>query len=182
MGLIGAVDFGYESLQYGWAGRHFGNGDRCAVFGGDLGQCGTHAFGDVVALGGAFVLAHEVDLNVGHVGAATHEVVAHETVKIERRGSAGVDLIVAHLRLGADGLGHFASDVEGLLQRGAFGRVYDDLKLRLVVEWQHLDLHATDEHEHGRADQQEGNDREECPLPQRVVHERVHHAVIHAGE
>jgi hypothetical protein len=40
----------------------------------------------------------EVDLHVGDVGAAAHEVVPHQAVEVERRRRAGVDLRALDLR------------------------------------------------------------------------------------
>jgi hypothetical protein len=83
-------------------------------------------------------------LDIGDVRSATQEVVPDETVEIERRGHAGVDLIVEDLWLGPQRGGHFARHPRGLLKRRALGEVEDDLELRLVVERQHLDLHRAD--------------------------------------
>jgi hypothetical protein len=107
--------------------------------------------------------------------------VADEAVEVEGRGGAGVDLVVAHLGLRADGGGHLEGDAGGLLQRGALGRVEDDLELRLVVEGQHLDLDAprsTSE----IAPSNSGDAAEKHPAPAGPVDQRIHDAVVEAGE
>jgi hypothetical protein len=179
---VGAVDFGDDRLQHGRAGRHLGDGDGGAVLLRHGGDERADAFGDVVALEGAFALADEVDLDVGDVGAAAQVVVADEAVEIERRGGAGVDLVVAHLGLRAEGGGHLAGDARRLLQRRALGRVDHDLELRLVVEGQHLDLDLADPDEADRREQQRDDHREERPAPGRPVEQRIHDAVVEAGE
>ena len=49
---------------------------------------------------------------------------------------------------------HFLRDAKRLLERRAFRRVQDDLKLRFVVEGQHLHLHRSDTHQAHGAQQQ----------------------------
>jgi hypothetical protein len=83
--IAGAVNLGDESLQDGRAGRHFGDGHARAVTLRDGRHSRTHALGDVVALRLALVLGDEIDLDVRHVCAAAHEVVAHQAVEIVGR-------------------------------------------------------------------------------------------------
>ena len=68
----------------------------------------------------------------------------HESVEVERRGDAGVDLVVGHFRFDADGGGDFARGLRGAFERAALGHVEDDLELALVVERQHLHLHPAE--------------------------------------
>ena len=142
--LVRPIDFRHERLQDGRAGRDFGHGDAGAVFGRDCGDARADALGDVMALGFALALGNEVDLQVGDVGAAAHEVVAHQAVEVEGGGDAGVNLVIRHLRLDAHGGGDFAGGLGGAFQRAAFGHVEDDLELALVVERQHLHLHPAE--------------------------------------
>ena len=51
---------------------------------------GTDAFGDGVTLGLAPAFADEIDLQVGDMRAAAHEVMTDQAVEIEGRGGAGV--------------------------------------------------------------------------------------------
>ena len=178
----GAVDFGDDGLEDGRAGRDLGDGDGSAVFFGDGRHARADAFRDVVALGGALVLREEVDLDVGHSGAAAQEVVADEAVEIIRRSGAGVDLVVAHLGFGADGGGDFAGGAGVLLEGGALGEVQDDLELRLVVEGEHLDLHRVDPDQAHRADRGGGDNEEEGPAPGAVREERAHEALVETRE
>ena len=145
LSLIGPVDLGHQRLKHRRAGRHLGHLDARAVGLGDPVNARAHALGDVVALGLAVALGREVDLDVGHVRAAAHEVVAHQTVEVVGRGGPDVHLVVGHLRHGADVVADLARDGGGLLQRRALGHVDDDLELALVVERQHLDHHALEQ-------------------------------------
>ena len=167
-------------MQHGRAGRHLGHGDDRAVALGDGGDNRADPLRDRVALVRALVLADEIDLQVGDIGPAAHEVVPHESVEIEGRGGAGIDLDVADLGLAANSGGHFAGNAGGLLQRGALGRVDHDLELRLVVEGQHLDLHRPEADQAYRGEQQAHNGREEDPAPAGMVEQRLHHLVIEA--
>ena len=174
----GAVDLGDDGLEDGRTGRDLGDGDGGAVALGDGGEAGAEALGDGVALVGAFALADEVDLDVGDVGAAPEEGVADETVEIKRSGGAGVDLVVADGGIGADGGGHLGGDAGGLLERGALGRVQDDLELRLVVEGEHLDRDGAEEDEGDGGEQQADDAGEERPTPAGAVEQRIHDAVV----
>ena len=96
--LVGPVDFSDERLQHRRAGRHFGHGDARTVFRGDLRDARPHAFGNVVTLRFAFAFRNQIDLHVGNVRAAAHEVMADQAVEVERRGHAGVNLVIGHFR------------------------------------------------------------------------------------
>ena len=139
--FVRPINLGDECLQHWRAGWHLGDGDTGFVAIRDGGDGRANAFGDVVALCFALVLADEVDLDVGDVGTAAHEVVAHEAVEVVGRGDTGVDLVIGHFGFGADRGGHFAGDGGGLFQRRAFRHVQDDLELALVVKGQHLHLY-----------------------------------------
>ena len=101
-----------------------------------------------------------------------------QTVEIERRRGAGVNLVVPHLRFAADGPGHFLGDAGGRFQCRALRGLEDELKLRLVVEGKHLDGHRTEQDEpHGG--QQQGDDADqEGPAPAGVVEQRTHHPMV----
>ena len=58
---------------------------------------GPHPFGDLMALGASFVLAHEIDLDVNDIASRAQEIMAHETVEIIRGRSPDVGLIIRHL-------------------------------------------------------------------------------------
>ena len=152
--LVRAVDFSHEGLEDGRTGRDFGDGDAGAVFGGDGGDARADTFGNVVALGFALAPGHEVDLQIRDMGAAAHEVMAHQAVEVERGGDAGVNLVIGHLRLDADGGGNFAGGLGGAFEGAAFGHVEDDLELALVVEGQHLHLDPAEADGGHRGEQQ----------------------------
>ena len=69
-----------------------------------------------MALELALGLADEVHLDVGDVGPAPQEVVAHQAVEVVGRGNAGVGLEVHNLGLLLDDGGQFAGDARGLLR------------------------------------------------------------------
>jgi len=143
LGLVGAVDLGHDRLQNRRPGRNLRDGHGHAVFARDGGDGRPDPFRDVMALPGAELLADEVHLDVGDVRAAPQVVMAHETVEIERRRRARVHLVIAHFGFRADRGRHLAGDPRRLLERGAFGGIDDDLEFRLVVEREHLHLHAS---------------------------------------
>ena len=86
----------------------------------------------------------EIDLDIGDMLAASQEIVSHQAVEIERRGRAGVDLVINDLRFLADRQGNLAGGLDCLFQREAFGHIENDLELVFVVERQHLHLHPVD--------------------------------------
>ncbi len=127
-------------------------------------------------------LRDEVHLDVRDVRAAAQEVVAHEAVEIERRGDAGVDLVIGDLRFRADGGGDLARGLRGAFERAALGHVQDDLELALVVEGQHFHLHPAERDGRHREQQQRGDRAEKKPAPARLREQRSHHAAIEPGE
>ena len=161
---------------------NLGHGHTRIVFGGDGGDARTHAFGDVVALRLAFVLRYQIDLDISDIRAVPHEVVAHETVEIERRGDPGIYLVIGHLRFGADGRRNFACCFRGAFERAAFRHVQNDLKLALVVERQHFHLHPADADQRHGGEQKPGDACQKCVTPSRMRDERPHETAIQAGE
>ena len=111
--LIIYPDFGHEGLEHRGAGRHFGDGDGGLILGGDGGEARTDPDSDGMALGGALLLRNEVDLQVGEVRPAAQEVVADQAVEIERRGHAGVNLVIRDLRLAPEARGDLARQGRG---------------------------------------------------------------------
>ncbi len=91
-----------------------------------------------MALALALGLVDEVDLDVADVGAAAQVVLAHQAVEVDRRGRAGVDLVVGHLGQLGKGLRHVVEHLRRVLDRRAFRHVQHHLEFRLVVERQHL--------------------------------------------
>ena len=180
--LVRPIDFGHKGLQDGRPRRDFGDGDAGAVFGGDSGDVRADALGDVVALPLALVFGHQVNLQVGDVRAAAHEIVAHQAVEVKRGGDAGVNLVIRHLRLDAHGGGNLAGGLGRALQRAAFGHVEDDLELALVVERQHLHLHpAQADGGHGCQQQNDDPDQEGQP-PAGFGNQRAHEVPVEPGK
>ncbi len=105
------------------------------------------------------LLFDEIDLQVGDVRAAAHEVMAHQAVEIKGRGDAGIDLVIGHLRLDAHRGGDLARGLRGAFKRAAFGHVQDDLKLALVVEGQHFDFHPARAYRGHRGQEQQARNR-----------------------
>ena len=94
---LGAVDLGDERRQHRRARRHFDHLDVGAVALADGLQRGAHARGDGVALLAAVVLVDQVHLQVADLAAAAQVVLAHQAVEVDRRGGAGVGLVVGDL-------------------------------------------------------------------------------------
>jgi hypothetical protein len=94
-----------------------------------------------MALAVAMALFDQIDLDVAELGALPQVILAHQTVEIDRCGSSGISLVVAHL-------GHALDYMRQLIQqarRGLDGRTLrelgDYLELRLIVEGKHLEHH-----------------------------------------
>ena len=176
--FIRPIDLGHEGLQDRRAGWHFGHGNARAVFRGDRRDARTDALGDVVALSFALALGHQVDLQVGDMGAAPHEVVAHQAVEVEGGGHARVDLVIGYLRLDAHRGGNLASGLGRALQRAAFRHVEDDLEFALVVERQHLHLHPAQTHRRHGSEQQQDDPYQEGQPPAGLGNQRCHEAPV----
>ena len=180
--LVRAVDFGHEGLQDWRAGRDLGEGDSGVVFFGDGGDGGTHALGDVVAGGFAVVAVFEIHLDVGDIRTTAEEVVANESVEVEWRGGAGVNLRVRDFGLLFNDVSHFAGHGGGAFERSSFGHVEDHLKLALVVEGQHFHLHPADADHGHRAEKQKDDADEKSGARALVVQERAHDAAVEPRE
>ena len=180
--LRGTVNFGDKGLQHRRAGRHLSYGDACAVFLGDCRHARAYAFGDVMALRFPVVLGDKIDLQVGHVRSAPHEIVADESVEIKGRRRSRVDLVVRDLRLLAHSGCDFACGLRGAFERTAFRHVQDDLEFAFVVEGQHLHLHPADGHRAHRREEKSANGSEEDSACSPAAYERSHNAAIQPRE
>ena len=92
-----AIDFSNQGGKYRRSGRHFHHLHVGAHPAADLLQRRAHTGGNGVALIGAVVLVHQIDLDVAHFATSAQIVLAHQTVEIDRRGGAGIGLVVGHL-------------------------------------------------------------------------------------
>ena len=128
----------------------------------------------------AVVLGREVHLQVGPLGRAPQEVVAHEAVEVEGGGVARVELEVLHLGHGREVRLHLPGRLERHLQGSALGVVDQHLELALVVEREHLDLDEAEAHRGHRQDEDQRHPAEEGPAQERARDERVHHAAVEA--
>jgi hypothetical protein len=137
-GIIQAVDFRHQRRHHRRAGRHFDHLDVGVVALADLLQGPAHGQRDVVALAVTVLLVDQVDLDIADVGPGAQVVLPDQAVEIDRRGGAGVDLIVGHFLDRAEIAAQLAQHPGGLFQRGAFRHIHNDLKFRLVVERQHF--------------------------------------------
>ena len=180
--FIRPVDFCHERLQHRRSGWYLGDHDDRAVFFCDWGNKRANTLGNGVALVGPLALADQVDLDVGDIGPASHEVVTHKTVKVKRCSGAGVDLEIPHFGFLADGRGHLGGDAGGLFQCGALRSIDDDLKLRLIVEGQHLDGHRTGQDETEGNEEQADDAGEENPPPAGAIEQGPHYAKVKTGE
>ena len=89
----------------------------------------------------AVMAIHQVDLDIADTRPLAFKVVTHQAIKVDRGGGAGIDLHIAHLRHLAQGVAHRHQRALGLLETAALGHIQHQLKLRLVVERQHLQHH-----------------------------------------
>ena len=182
-GFLGRpVNLGDECLQHRRPRWHFRHRDPCAKLRGNRCHPRSHALGDVVTLRLAFAFGYEVHLNVRDVRSAAHEVMPHQTVEVEWRRYARVNLIIRDLWLGANGGGDFTRGLRGAFEGAAFGHVEDNLELALVVERQHLHLHPADAHQRHRCEQQAHDAREKNPAPLRLGNHRPHETAIELGK
>ena len=121
---------------------------------GDRHHLVTHRRRHLVALAIAVVLVDQVDLDVAHLGTAAQIVLPHQSVEVDRCGSAGVGLVVGDLGHLGEVVADLVQHPVGLLQRRALRHVEHHLELRLVVEGQHLEHHQLDRGERHRAGDQ----------------------------
>src|SRR5262249_54141434 len=76
------VDLCDHGLEHRRTGRYFGDLDAGAEAPSHRGQLLADAFGNLVTLQHALRLADEVHLDVGDIGTAAQEVVAHQAVEV----------------------------------------------------------------------------------------------------
>ncbi len=176
--VIGGIHLCDERRQHRRPRRNLGDLRRGVVAARDRVDARTHRDRDGVALSRAVALPHQVHLHIRHVWPAASEVVAHQSVEVERRRGARVHLRALHL-------GHTSQINRDLLaqrirrfERRAFGKIEHHLKLALVVERQHLHLHRLHEHEPHREEQHREHAAVEHAPRGATIHERHHDARI----
>ncbi|MNF49784.1 hypothetical protein D3C84_310670 [compost metagenome] len=155
-GRCRAIDFGDDGGPDRRAGGHFHDFQVAPHRAGDGLQRRPDRLGNLVAAAIPFMLVHQIDLNIPHVGAAADEVVAHQPVEVDGGRTAGIDLVILHLLH----LGKLPPNRQqgalGLLQGRPLRHVEHQLEFRLVVKGEHLEHHPL-HHRHGgsRPDQQQ---------------------------
>ena len=127
-GLVGSVDLGHDGLQDGRPRGYFRHGEHGAMPGGDRQEAFTDTLRDGMALGRALGLVGEVDLHLGDMRAAPEVGVTDESVEVERRRGADVELGVLDLRLQRGGPGDLLRDLSGALERRTLGHLHRELE------------------------------------------------------
>src|SRR3954468_24226408 len=92
------VYLGNEGFEYGRTRRHLGYLDPRSVAVANLHKPRTQAFRNGMALRSAFVAVAEIDLDVGLIGSAPHEVMPHQPIEVVRPRCACIDLVVRYFR------------------------------------------------------------------------------------
>ncbi len=161
--IVDAVDLSHQRREHRRSGRDLDDLGVAVVLACDGLQWLAQAHGDGVALVVAMVLVDQVDLDVAQMRALAQIVLAHQAVEVDRRGGAGVDLIVGHLRHAGQVIAHLREHAGGLLQAGALGHVQHYLELALVVERQHLQDDQLVDGEQHRARDQDQDARQQQP-------------------
>ena len=123
-------------------------------------------------------LGEQVHLHIGHVGAAAHEVVAHESVEVERGRRAGVHLRAHHFRHRAEIRRNLRRRAVRRFERCSFGEVEHHLEFTLVVEREHLHLYGLDAHESDTTQQHRHHHPVERNARALVLDQRRHDAVV----
>ncbi len=176
------VDLGDQRREHRRPGRNLGDLDGDAESIGHRLQRPPHLAGQRVRLVLALLLVHEVDLDVGDVAAGAQEVVTNESVEVEGRRGADVDLEVRDLGHAAEGEGELAGGGVGLLEGEALRGVDHDLELGLVVVWQHLDGREADRDGRHGGDQEGGDAGQEEVAGKRAADERRHNLRVQPRE
>ncbi len=139
---VGAIDFRDHGLQHRRAGRHLDHFDpgtqrssqRRQQFTGLIGQLGRGFF--------AGRPMHQLHLDVPLPRHLPQVGMAHQTVEVERAGSAHIALRGHHFGDGQDLCDQLLGHIRGNRQGRAFGQVDGHVELGLVVLGQHLDRHT----------------------------------------
>ena len=105
-----------------------------------------------MTLSGPVGLRNKIDLNIGLVRLFSQVIVAHQSVKVKRRGRADIGLIVPHLRHSPDVSAQPLRDSRRFFKRRAFRHIDHQLQFALVVERKHLyhDMACVDQHHRSR--------------------------------
>src|SRR5689334_25256898 len=97
--MVGPVDFRYERLQHGWAGRNFGDFDAGAIGLGEFHQFWPDAPCNFMALCAPRVAREQVHLDVGLIRLLAQKVMPNKPIEVVWAGYAGVDLVIDDLVL-----------------------------------------------------------------------------------
>jgi hypothetical protein len=144
-GVVGTINLRDDGRHDRRAGRHFDDLGIAAMLLGHGDHALAHRDGNLVALPVAMLLVHQVHLDIAHFRRAAQVVLAHQAIEVDRRGRAGVGLVVGNLGHLGDLDGNLAQHLGGFLQRRADRHVEHDLEFALVVEGQHLQHHQLEE-------------------------------------
>ncbi len=148
--LGGAVNFRHQCLKNRRSRRDLRHSHASSILACHRLNIRSNTHRNFMAFELALALAHQVDLDIRHIGAAAHEIMTNQAIKIKRRGGACIDLVISNFRFLTYGKGYLPSRLGGFLQGASLWHVENDLKFALVVERQHLDLHPANTHQgHG---------------------------------
>ncbi len=137
-----SIDFRKQGCQNRRSGRHLDHLERRALRHLHTSQPFADLKRDVVAGPVALPLRQKVDLQVALLLAFTQEIMAHQTIEIERCRRSGVALDRDDLGDIEQAVADLGEDPVGVFQNRAFRKVGDDLDFRFVVEGQQLDGHV----------------------------------------
>ena len=97
LGVARPVNLGHDRCAHRRSRRHFDDLHGGAVVASDGGERRPDGERDVMALAAAVALVDQIDLDVAEARVLPQIVLAHEAIEVDRRGGAGVGLVIADL-------------------------------------------------------------------------------------
>ena len=116
--VVGAIDLGDEGRLHGRAGRHLDDLDVAAVLPGDRLRSARAPTARSSWLLRCLCACRPGSPGCRRLGAAAQVVLAHQAVEIDRRGGAGVGLVVADLRHAREVRCRFRSSTRAVCSSG----------------------------------------------------------------
>ena len=145
----------------------YGRGAETLAFGS---KCWANGARDVVALETTITFVDQIDLQIAVITIATQKVLAHESVEINGCGRPCIRLIIHDFRYLAHDTRERREHSSSALGWCSLRHVDDHLKLRLVVEGQHLQDHELEHaEEHRKHDRRGRTEIQPMAPPPRMI-------------
>ena len=167
--VIRPVHLGHDRREHRWPGWYFHHLHIRTVTRPDFLQFRPQAGGDLMAFFRAMVFILQIHDQFADLAATAQVILTHQTIEINRRGSARVGLVIGHFRHRSQIRAQIVQHRRSVFQRRTRRHIDHDLKFRFIVKRQHFQLHQTQHRQNHRQRNQTENPQTEFKAVLRTV-------------